>query len=219
MIKILLKDRDIHSAIKTILKSCGLPTDYIDSIYHSSTPPKENVFDQIKYKNDIDFTKVNENHPIYAHMVMQHKIREAQDALKLGNWLRNNYKDALSKTQKGAAYRAEIKTLRKVITDELELREIKWECGWNDTHFRGCLLSFMSLVEHHPEIRNVLKGKTQYLYKLQLIFLFDFVFSVGRILVFSFFTGVSLDGHIMLYSGEVRHNWLDVRIILLFRVF
>lgn len=28
--------------------------------------------------------------------------------------------------------------------------------------------------------------------------------------MFAPFTGVSLDGHIMLYTGEVRHNWLDV---------
>lgn len=30
-----------------------------------------------------------------------------------------------------------------------------------------------------------------------------------QVLVFSYFTGISLDGHIMLFSGEVRHNWLD----------
>lgn len=35
---------------------------------------------------------------------------------------------------------------------------------------------------------------------------------LGRILVFAPFTGVSLDGHIMLSSAEVRHNWLDVSI-------
>lgn len=33
---------------------------------------------------------------------------------------------------------------------------------------------------------------------------------LGRVVVFAPFTGLSLDGHIMLNSGEVRHNWLDV---------
>lgn len=32
----------------------------------------------------------------------------------------------------------------------------------------------------------------------------------GRKLIFGNNTGVSLDGHVMLNSGEVRHNWLDV---------
>lgn len=158
MIKIHLNNKDIHSAITTILKTCGLPTDYIDSICPPA-PPVENVFEQIKYKTEFDYTKVNENHPMYAHIIMQQKMKEAQDALKLRTWLRNNYMDALLKSQKGEYYREEIKTLQKVITKELKLKDIKWDCGWNDTHFRGCLLSFMSLIEHHPEIRHVLKGK------------------------------------------------------------
>lgn len=45
-----------------------------------------------------------------------------------------------------------------------------------------------SLIEQHPEQKKELED---------------------QVLVFSYFTGVSLDGHIMLFSGEVRHNWLD----------
>nr|XP_023025344.1 T-cell activation inhibitor, mitochondrial isoform X1 [Leptinotarsa decemlineata] len=185
--KIHLKDRDIRSTIVTILKSCGLPTDYVDSII---PPPKieKPDYSNLKYKNEIDLTKENDNHPIFAHVRMQRKIKEAQEALKLRNFLITNHRDALDKSEKGAVYREEITKLKKQITAELGLKEIQWNCGWNDTHFRGCLLSFLSLTEHHPEIRNVLKG---------------------RILVFSYFTGISLEGHVMLYSGEVRHNWLD----------
>ena len=32
----------------------------------------------------------------------------------------------------------------------------------------------------------------------------------GRTLVFGSHTGISFDGHVLLNSGEVRHNWLDV---------
>lgn len=150
LIKIHIRDRDIRSALITILKSSGLSTKYIESICPPSSPHKEEIIYKAKYKYDIDLTKVNE---------MERKMKEAQDVLKLTNWLRNNYKDASDKTQKGECYREEIKTLQKVITNELNLKEIRWDCGWNDTHFKGCLLSFKSLVEHHPEIRNVLKGK------------------------------------------------------------
>ncbi len=34
----------------------------------------------------------------------------------------------------------------------------------------------------------------------------------GRTLVFGRDTGISFDGHVLLNSGEVRHNWLDVSI-------
>lgn len=34
----------------------------------------------------------------------------------------------------------------------------------------------------------------------------------NRTLVFANDTGISVEGNVMLNSGEVRHNWLDVRI-------
>lgn len=33
---------------------------------------------------------------------------------------------------------------------------------------------------------------------------------LGRTVVFAAFTGVSLDGHIMLFTGDVQHNWLEL---------
>lgn len=46
---------------------------------------------------------------------------------------------------------------------------------------------------------------------LKLIPYFTWFLSLsGRKLIFSNDTGVNLDGHVMLNSGEVRHNWLDV---------
>lgn len=150
-----MNEKDVRSAVTKILRSCNLPTDYIDNV---EAPKQETPLDKFKYKYDIDFTKVHQNHPIYAHIVMQKKIKEAQDSKKLRNWLRKNYKDALEKSEKGRAYREEIRRLRESITRELELNDLRWECGWGDTHFRGCLLSFRSLVDHHPEIRSILKG-------------------------------------------------------------
>lgn len=97
---------------------------------------------------------------------MQRKIKEAQDALMLRNWLRNNYKNALKKSKQGEVYREEIERLRLSITQSLGLREIRWDCGWNDTHFRGCLLSFKSLIEQHPEIMYKLQGKLYSINKL-----------------------------------------------------
>lgn len=142
----------------TILKSCGLPTDYVDSIIKTSISSPEPPTFTVKYNNDIDFTKINQNHPIFAHIVMQRKIKEAKEALKLQNWLKTNFQDALNKTEQGTLYREEINNLQKAIIEDTGLKEIKWECGWNDTHFRGSLLSFKSLVEQHPRIKQALIG-------------------------------------------------------------
>lgn len=41
--------------------------------------------------------------------------------------------------------------------------------------------------------------------------IYFFNWYLGRSLVFGRDTGISMDGHVLLNSGEVRHNWLDVR--------
>lgn len=33
---------------------------------------------------------------------------------------------------------------------------------------------------------------------------------LGRTIVFAPFTGVSMEGDVLLNTGDVRHNWLDV---------
>lgn len=85
--------------------------------------------------------------------------------------------------------RNEIERLKKELCENLKLKGIKWDCGWNISHFRGSLESFQALIKHHPEVGGSLKGKT---------------------LIFGTDTGVNLDGDVMLNCGEVRHNWLDV---------
>lgn len=85
--------------------------------------------------------------------------------------------------------REEVEKLEKVLCNNLGLKDIVWDCGWNITHYRGCLLAFQALAEHHPELMEVLRNRT---------------------LVFANDTGISLEGNVMLNSGEVRHNWLDV---------
>ncbi|XP_072382128.1 T-cell activation inhibitor, mitochondrial isoform X2 [Diabrotica undecimpunctata] len=188
-INIHIQGNDIRTTLCTILKSCDLPTDYVDSIIPLPSTDKSNTNFKFKYKNEVDFTKVNQNHPIYAHIKMQMDMKRAQELLRLRNYLQKNAAEALKKSRKGDIHREEVKRLQEIITNELQVEDLRWDCSWNEEHRKGCLLSFMSLVNQHPRIKNVLRG---------------------RVLIFSsFFTGVSLDGHIMLYSGEVRNNWLD----------
>lgn len=90
--------------------------------------------------------------------------------------------------------REEVKKLEKILCQDLGLKDITWDCGWNIAHYRGCLLAFQALARHHPEQMDVLKNRT---------------------LVFANGTGISLEGSVMLNSGEVRHNWLDVNFFLI----
>lgn len=187
-VKINIKSPNLRETVLTILKSCDLSTEYVDKI---PKPPEPTYRSQtIKVNVDkMDFSNLSENDPIFGQFVIKQKIKEAQDSFKLRNWLFKNHQKAKLLGEKNKPLAEEVKRLQEAIREEWDLLEIKWNCGWNETQYRGCLQSFMALAEQHPEAMHQLKGK---------------------VLVFAPFTGISLDGHIMLNSAEVRHNWLEL---------
>ncbi|XP_044752286.1 T-cell activation inhibitor, mitochondrial [Coccinella septempunctata] len=187
-VKISIRSPNLRETVLTILKSCNLSTEYVDKI---PIPPEPTYRSQtIKVNVDkMDFSKMSEDDPIFGQFVIKQKIREAQDSLKLRNWLHKNHHKAKILVDKSKPLTEEVRRLQENIRDKWDLLDIRWNCGWNETHYRGCLQSFMALAGQHPEAMHQLKGK---------------------VLVFAPFTGISLDGHIMLNSAEVRHNWLEL---------
>ncbi|KAL3280920.1 hypothetical protein HHI36_004147 [Cryptolaemus montrouzieri] len=187
-VKIYFRIPDLRETVVTILKSCDLSTEYVDKIPNPVKPLYRSETIKVQTEN-IDFSKFSENDPIFGQYVMKQKIKEARDSFRLKNWLRKNYEKALILTEKSRPLTEEVGKLKEIIINEWSLLDIRWNCGWNETHYRGCLLSFMALAEQHPEAMKYLQGK---------------------VLVFAPFTGISLEGHIMLNSAEVRHNWLEL---------
>lgn len=91
---------------------------------------------------------------------------------------------------------------------QLNLQDLVWACGWGTSHFRGCLQSFESLITHHSEEMSILAGRTVIFgsdsgISLQGSFTIIYDSSCGQKNYFPL-------GHIVLNSGEVRHNWLDM---------
>ncbi|XP_050574264.1 T-cell activation inhibitor, mitochondrial-like isoform X1 [Bombus affinis] len=190
LVQIQLKEKDLRQTILSILKTCDLPTTFVDQIEEQKPP------DSTKYKSrywqrkgageDIDFSEL-EDDPIYASILMKRKINSEPDALKA--YLDKHINEVHVKLEACRPMREEVQKLEKILCTELGLKNIIWDCGWNIAHYRGCLLAFKALAEHHPEPMEVLKNRT---------------------LVFANDTGISVEGNVMLNSGEVRHNWLDL---------
>lgn len=86
--------------------------------------------------------------------------------------------------------REEVSKLKLKLEKRLELKEIIYDCGWNFEHFRGCLKTLEKLYDLYED---VMKKNLQ-----------------NKNVVFASFTGVSLDGDIHLFTGDVQNNWLDV---------
>ncbi|KAF5308771.1 hypothetical protein FQR65_LT06004 [Abscondita terminalis] len=183
LIKIYLEDRDIRDVVLTVLKGCDLSTDYVDKL----PKPKASENGKVHIYKDIDFTDL-ENDPFYSISLMNQKIKHKRDSFKLKSWLNSNYSLACERTEAHRPVREELARLKANFLKRLEIVDIRWDCGWNEQHFMGCLQSLKDMVDQYPKEMELLKG---------------------RILVFAAFTGVSLDGHVMLYNGEVRNNWLD----------
>lgn len=216
LINIYFNNRDIRETILTILRSCNLPTEYVDKIpkaieknessFLNNNPFNNNERDSFRKDpfskgpfrsqfNEDYFTEAMENDPIFGVFFVKRKITKERDSQRLGKWIEENYRNALDISELYRPLREELERLRKSLSERWGILEVRWDCGWNESHFKGCLQSLNALADQYPEKMQILRG---------------------RVLVFAPFTGVSLDGHIMLNSGEVRHNWLDVRIISLF---
>lgn len=191
-VSIQLSQRDVRKTVVTILSSCNLPTTYVDSLKsesksYMSSPLQDfhvrvsNFTNRTYYEYDYDYT----NNPRIKRQERKRLVKEDQS---LKEWLQMNIADIREKLAAMQPVRDEVVKLQETLCSSLGLQSVLWDCGWNISHFRGCLISFQALAQQHSPQMAVLKGRT---------------------LVFGNNTGVSLDGHVLLNSGEVRNNWLD----------
>ncbi|XP_057325345.1 T-cell activation inhibitor, mitochondrial isoform X2 [Microplitis mediator] len=187
LVKIQLNELDVKKTILSILKTCNLSTTFVDKI---KDPVKDNKF-KYRYDPRVERDGVNfsdlEDDPFFMSIFMRRKINAEPDTFKA--YVDKHVNEAHIKLEACRPVREEVKKLEKILCQDLGLKDITWDCGWNIAHYRGCLLAFQALARHHPEQMDVLKNRT---------------------LVFANGTGISLEGSVMLNSGEVRHNWLDL---------
>lgn len=74
-------------------------------------------------------------------------------------WLEEHREIALENQEACKPIRIEVERLKAVLCNELELKDIKWDSGWNISHFRGALQSFQALLKDHPSAAFSLKGQ------------------------------------------------------------
>lgn len=155
--KISIGSPNLRETVLTILKTCNLSTEYVDKI----PKPADIVYKSQTIKvdtNKMDFSKMTEEDPIFGQFVVLQKIKEAKDSFKLKKWLSKHQEKAKDLTEKSKPLSDEMNRLQEAIRNEWNLLDIRWNCGWNETHYRGCLHSFMALAGQHPEAMHQLKG-------------------------------------------------------------
>ncbi|XP_052896218.1 T-cell activation inhibitor, mitochondrial [Anopheles moucheti] len=200
---------DTKLVLRRILESCNLSTEFVDKMPASknSTPNQsasstyEEGFQQ-QYQQSFYYRKRSEHNfgrdedddqddsPFEKEFdLFQFRIKKVRENETLKKWLRKQVVTATVRTKAVQELQEEVEKLREDVTKRLGLREIIYDCGWNVEHFRGCLKSLEKLAELHPGALDGLKDRT---------------------VVFAAFTGVSLEGHVMLFTGDVQRNWLEL---------
>lgn len=181
-VDISLGHKDIVGALQSILTSCNLSTEYVDKLPKPSTPQKQ----QIRKRNSTNFSDWSEDLDNSFHNGPK-THQKSDDTFK--SWLRKHSTQAEELSKLTKPVREEIARLQSILCSELDLEDLIWACGWGTSHFRGCLQSFHTLVTHHSKEMKSLRKRT---------------------VIFGNESGVSLQGHVILNSAEVRHNWLDL---------
>lgn len=178
---------DTKRVIKGILSSCDLSTEFVDKIKTKLPPPPPPNDGQRPFGGN--FYEEKPPPGVFDEEVIYRDIKKAQEERTLSGWLKKHLGVAQERQESLVELREEIQKLRKELIEKLKLLDLRYECGWNISHFRGCMKSLEYLANLHSH---------------------DMRFLEGRILVFAPFTGISLDGHVMLFTGDVKHNWIDV---------
>ncbi|XP_054284196.1 T-cell activation inhibitor, mitochondrial-like [Macrosteles quadrilineatus] len=190
-VNISLKEQDLSKTLTVILSTCNLPTTYVDKIASKSPETTRPSFrDQVYHYTQRTNKKYNEYDYTDNSRIKrpERKPKPPKEFQTLTGWLDENEAEAREKLASVGPVREEVSKLQDQACRSLGLADVTSDCGWNIAHFRGCLMSFLSLAQQHPEHMAVLKGRS---------------------LVFSRDTGVSMKGQVLLNSGEVRQHWLD----------
>ncbi|XP_053693984.1 T-cell activation inhibitor, mitochondrial [Sabethes cyaneus] len=188
--------------LRKILESCNLSTEYLDKIPSGTSSGDKSQrsrssSDTGSYNESFTYRKRTEDgsdnqeeSPFESEFdVFQFRIKKARENESLKLWLQKHMVTANVRTRALQELKDEVEKLRESVVKLLQVQDIVYDCGWNVEHFRGCLKSLERLATLHPGAMQVVKG---------------------RVVVFAQFTGVSLEGHVMLFTGDVQRNWLDL---------
>lgn len=183
LVKIKVTGSCARDTVVNVLSACDISTKYIDKIPKSSTTStfSNDNFTRTYEKYNSEFQDVNH---------VKSKIREKKVLdYNVVDWIIENSSIAKEKYEMTFATREQVDSLSKSLRNLYDIKEVKWDSGWNISHIRGALQSLMSLAGHHSQYMDNLKGRT---------------------LAFGQFTGVSLDGDVFLSVIDVRSEWLDL---------
>lgn len=182
--------RNTKDFVINILKICDLEKDVEQVEKLVKFSPSRSSSSNYQQRSGVKYTVDNNEGQFSEEFdLFQFKVRRAREDETLEKFIRKNIDLAQIRTKSLEDLKEEVEKLKNDLEKKLKLVKIAYSCGWNFEHFRGCLKSLEKLHDLYSDDMHNLNNKT---------------------IIFSQFTGVSLDGDIHLFTGDVQNNWLDV---------
>ncbi|XP_056376095.1 T-cell activation inhibitor, mitochondrial isoform X2 [Hyla sarda] len=117
----------------------------------------------------------------------EEELEQAQKAeITIISWIQSNHKVAQKKLNNSIPLREELERLKKELSDELQLSNVRWQRSWGIAHRCSQLHSLGRLIKHDCESLKMAKGHT---------------------VIFTDQTGMSAAGHLMLGTMDVHYHW------------
>ncbi|XP_031624601.1 T-cell activation inhibitor, mitochondrial [Contarinia nasturtii] len=168
--------------LKYILESCSLSTENVEKM------KIKKVSSSAKFHSDRNVYTRADGSIYEEYEVYRTTAQTARQEKTLKKWLDSNAKTASERAESVQTIREDVEKLEKELVSNLKLVGIEYDCAWNFEHIRGCLKSLDHLSKIHPNEMKFLHART---------------------ISFARASGVSLEGHVMLSTEDVQHNWLD----------
>ncbi|XP_061390344.1 T-cell activation inhibitor, mitochondrial [Musca vetustissima] len=184
------RTRDPKTIITKLLELCNLPTDYVKSL--KSTP-----IDDVKPSGGGGFAdngagfRASQDYNYgsqFAGFESSYYRAKEETKKSIDEWIAENSNLAKKRAKDLQPLKRDVEVLQKAVIENLGLKDARYDCGWNFEHYRGCLKTLERLASLHKDHVKHLRN---------------------RVVVFAPFTGISLEGHVMLFTGDVLNNWIE----------
>ncbi|XP_022337002.2 T-cell activation inhibitor, mitochondrial-like [Crassostrea virginica] len=147
-IKIHLASPSIRDTVATVLTSCHLPLDYINTISDNPSSSKTKIYHGPDFRDIFAGRKGGES---YYRKV---------EKFNLLSWLKTNSKISKKKAKESQDFAKDVEEITGRLKRMVGVRAVRWHTNWGPRRFTACLTSLEKVAENHTTlVKKYLSGR------------------------------------------------------------
>ncbi|XP_048737502.1 T-cell activation inhibitor, mitochondrial-like isoform X2 [Ostrea edulis] len=147
-VKIHLASPNIRDTVTTVLSSCQLPLDYINTIPDVSPSTRHRVH------HGPDFGD------IFARRKGGEEYYRKVQKLNLLSWIKTNSQISRANTEESLEFEKDVEYITGRLKEMVGLRAVRWHTNWGPRRYTACLTSLEKVAENHLAfVKKYLSGR------------------------------------------------------------